>query len=588
MTFFTRPTSSFLRQRYLIAVIAASLTVVTTLWILRDPLKIRILGLLDPFSFNGDALQHISPLWFVHRPVDTVQDYTLRYYLQAILPLLFKQIYALLTLVLTPASASKIITGVLSVIFIIISTATTKRLAGGAAAALTFFLACGGVVRNLYFMGGIQRGFGFCLAAVALYLLCHGSIISLACLAVISAMLYPAAAVLLFAVLGLVCMLPSRYRGSAQSWGLGKRALLLASCALSIGVAVLPQLLGGKLYGERLSIDAEGQYEEWSGNGRYTPGDRGVPISFWNKSLSSMVSALSAERQSKEKMSSLGEPESRKAQKHSILQDTLPIIVATGLVGLVALIKVRFRISPEAVRCGIFFLGTYVTFTAADLLFPLLYIPSRYIALGLIALIPVVFPSVWAATVRAFTPAVGIRLAGVTTILVGAGIFASLGWHHLSVKSLPTASGNRSLFAFIKRLPQESVVATWPRGVASMIPLFTARSVLVFEEGHQIFHREFLEEMRRRTRAIIAAYSATDPAPLAELRDRYHVSHILISKKHFTKTPTYFAPFGREIREAREALGTKPLFLSGLINTHTVYSDNDYVIIDISTIELAE
>jgi hypothetical protein len=170
-----------------------------------------------------------------------------------------------------------------------------------------------------------------------------------------------------------------------------------------------------------------------------------------------------------------------------------------------------------------------IAFGAAKLLFPLLYIPSRYVALGTIALIPVVFPALWVLIGRALAPSNQKRLGAPLAVALGVAAIVSLGWLDTAVKRLPTASGNRVLFAAIRDLPPDAVIASWPRGIASMIPLFTGRSVLVFEEGHQIFHRDFLVEMRARTRAIIAAYAATDITPIKKLRDHYRVSHILIT-----------------------------------------------------------
>ena len=40
--------------------------VLVTIFVLADPLRVRIRGILDPFSFNGDALQHIAPIWLLH------------------------------------------------------------------------------------------------------------------------------------------------------------------------------------------------------------------------------------------------------------------------------------------------------------------------------------------------------------------------------------------------------------------------------------------------------------------------------------------------------------------------------------------
>lgn len=572
MKFFSDPDRIYSCRQLIKAPFCFLVTLAVTLFVLWSPLSVRVQGLLDPYSFNGDALQHIAPIWFVHTAPELVQDYTLRYYLQAILPPLFKAIYATATLSLSPAAASKLLTVVLSVLFICTSAATARRLGGWVAGSLAFFLATGGVVKNLYFMGGIQRSFGFYIATLALYLACCGRAVPLAVLGVTAAMLYPAAAVCILAVLGLLSVLPAAYRGSMQGWRLSQRFALLALTTALIAIAVTPQILGGQLYGPRLSIDAASQFEEWGPHGRYTPGDRGVPVNLARKILSGTVSALSATRPSK----------GNRAGSESAMEYRATLTIVLSLIGgaLIAISR-RRALSAETIRCTVFFLGTVVAFLVATALFPLLYIPSRYIALGITALIPAVFPALWSSIAHSLTQRISVRLGSPAALILGAVIITSLGWLHVAPKNLPTASGNRKIFAFIRGLPDDVVIASWPRGIANMVPLFTARPTLMFEEGHQIFHRQFLDEMRRRCRALIATYAATDLAPIRELNTTYNVSHLLLNRRHLRKTPDYFAPFGQEMKAAREKIGLTPLILTELVQTRSVFSDKDYVIIDI-------
>ena len=554
---------------------------VCTLLVLKRPLLVRLGGLLDPFSFNGDALQHIAPMWFLRLPPESVPDYTLRYYLEAILPPLFKAVYWIATIWFTPPAASKIITAILCIVFIATSTLTARRLGGAAAASLTFFLATGGVLKNLPFMGGIQRGFGFCIASIALYLACSGRIVPLAVLAVVAAMLYPAAAVCILTILALLILLKGSHAGTLESWSMFKRMALVFVSALGVGLSVLPQLSGGHAYGTRLSIDAEREFEEWGPHGRYTPGDRGVPINLGHKILSATVSGLSSLKPTRERQRAPDDPELGEVPERTAIGTAMPVIVATVLGGVLILIRRRGALSPEALRCCIFAAGMLIAFSAAKILFPLLYIPSRYVALGTIALIPAIFPAIWALVGRSLVPSHRKYFAEPVALVLGIAAIVSLGWLDVSVKKLPTATGNRVLFAAIRDLPPDAVIASWPRGVASMVPLFTARSVLVFEEGHQIFHQDFLLEMRKRTRAIIAAYAATDITPVKQLRDTYRVSHILLNPRHLTRTPDYFAPFDQEMENARAAVQGQPLILAELAQSKAVFSSKDYILIDI-------
>jgi hypothetical protein len=399
-------------------------------------------------------------------------------------------------------------------------------------------------------------------------------------------MLYPAAAVCILAILSLMILLKGSFSGDIGNWGIAKRLGLVLVATLSVGIAVLPQLVGGRAYGARLSIEAEREFEEWGPHGRYTPGDRGVPVSFGEKVLSGTVSALASFKPTRDKSKQLSDSQSSDVSRRTPIETATPVIVLTVLSGIVILILRRGSMSPEALRCCIFAAGIIAAFGAARALFPLLYIPSRYIALGTIALTPVVFPSIWVLVVRSFIPENRSRYAQALGLALGTTAIISLGWLDISVKNLPTASGHRVLFAAIRDLPPDTVIASWPRGIASLVPLFTARPVLVFEEGHQIFHRDFLFEMRGRTRAIITAYSATDITPIKELHDKYRVSHILLNRRHVTQTPDYFAPFNKEMKLARTAVAGQPLILAKLAQTNAVFSNRDYILIDIRNINL--
>ncbi len=582
------PWSAGSRCRRLLTLTVYLLATASIYLLFKEPIHSRVTGLLEPFSFSGDALQHIAPMWFVRHPERIAHDYIQTYYLNAIFPLLFKGVYAVATLFTSPLGASKIITIILSALFVITTTATSKRLAGTIAAYLTALFATGGVVKNMYFMGGIQRSFGIWLASLALYFICSGRVIALGLTGVVAAMLYPAASIFILTAIALILLLPARLRGSASSWPLKKRMVFFGLCTLGCTLAVSPQLVGGSMYGPRLSLKDEAKYPEWGIGGRYTDGDRGVPLAFTTRVFSSAVSSLVASRV--------------KARKHLPGKDDQPeeglfdlplstevsgVFAFTAVCAVWILYQLRGQVSAAALRCGVFALTMLVAFVGATLLFPLLYIPSRYVMLGCIPLVPVVFPCVWTS---ACTQVFRERLAALNSIfalVLGCSLFVWLGWLHPSVRGFPSASGHLPLFRFVRTLPADTIIAGWPRGIINQIPLFTARSVLLFEEGHQIFHRDCLEELRNRTRSLIALYAATDTAPLTELQTRYKVTHLLLDKRHLDKAPPYFAPFDAEMKAARVSVEGKTLILAELALTKAIYESGNFVLIDLNKAPLS-
>lgn len=549
-----------------------------------NPLKTRIVSLFDPYSFNGDALQHIAPFWTTYNKGLLANDYTIGYYKQAILPFLFRWIYDGLMLVTYPPYASKLVTVFLSAAFIALSALTAYRLAGRVVACSTLFLAVGGVLKNFYFLGGMQRGFGFCLTAAGLLATVQGNVICLASLAVIAMPLYPAASILLYSVLALLLLVsPKGHRGSASSWSFSKRIILLSASGALCALMAMPQLFGGMHYGKRLSLTAETKYEEWGGNGRYTQGDRGVPTGFFNDILKVTSANLLAERMSGSRKKALDEKNTFGAYVGlAPSQQRIIVLTLTGLLGLMALWFCRGKISSPSARLLMFVVAVGATYGAAVAVFPLIYIPSRYSTIGVTALVSIVFPALWFQGSLSLTSKLVERLQTTIGAAVCALFLVALGWTNLPSQRIPTASGSMPLFSFIRSLPEDSVIAAWPRGIASMIPLFSARSVLVYEEGHQIFHQDYLEEMRSRTRAVIAAFSATDAVPFQTLRNQYGVTHVLIDRRHLSKTPSYFSPFRQEIYQARQRIDTASLFLHTLIREGLVFEYGNLVLVDLA------
>jgi hypothetical protein len=139
----------------------------------------------------------------------------------------------------------------------------------------------------------------------------------------------------------------------------------------------------------------------------------------------------------------------------------------------------------------------------------------------------------------------------------------------------------RPLYAAVARLPPSAVVAGWPDETTDSVPYLSRRSVLVARETHMPFHLHFTELMRERTRALIAAYYATEPGPLGALRSRYGVTHLLLDRRNFAAPPLYFAPFEAEARAAFEAGHRKGFVLEGVPASATVATFSDYRLVEL-------
>ena len=96
------------------------------------------------------------------------------------------------------------------------------------------------------------------------------------------------------------------------------------------------------------------------------------------------------------------------------------------------------------------------------------------------------------------------------------------------------------------------------------------------------FHLRYTELMRERTRALIAAYFASDPAPLRELHRGYGVTHLLVDRSHFASVPPYFAPFDAEARAAFAAGRARGLELERALARDAGTETGGVVVVELS------
>lgn len=541
------------------------------------PLVSRVHSLQNPYSFSGDALQHIAPFWHIREPAELSRDYILNYYYQAILPVGYKVVYFLVTEFLTPPVACKLVAVLLSFLFIGCTVASTRYIAGTPAAFVSLVLATGAVIKNSYFIGGLQRGFGIALAAFMINALLRGNFRTMCVVTLLSFSLYPAGGILCMVALVLFSILPSSYGGDTGATRTCQRVLVLGCLSICIIAVVAPQLVGGSRYGERLSLENEQEFAEWGPAGRYTQGDRGVPIPLWSSIYSESVRTLVVDRP----------PTSEDSEGALVTPKTGALIVLASIVlccGLVWWLD-GFALSLSALRLTIFAGASVGSYLLATGLFPLLYIPSRYVILAVPCLIPIIVPSMINHCASRALHARGALIKRLATVLIGCIVCVALGWHSLQVRPLSTVDGYRDLFRFMERLPRDVVIAGWPRGVLSTIPFFTGRSVLIYEEGHQIFHRDFLLEMRRRMDATVAVFGAIDATPLQQLRQDFKVTHLLITRTQLQKTPRYFAPFGDQIARLRESRRGQTLYLEQILERCVVFKAHNLLLLDLSRLD---
>ncbi|MGH7322078.1 MAG: hypothetical protein ACRELA_20980, partial [Candidatus Rokuibacteriota bacterium] len=328
--------------------------------------------------------------------------------------------------------------------------------------------------------------------------------------------------------------------GDTSDWPLQRRLALVGATALATVLVLSPGLVA-RGYGPLLAPADAVTYPEAGPGGRYFVGDRAPFDDFWTE----------LDRAGKQTLTSAGPPWSLMLRYRGYLWADALTLALLGLTAL-GLGCLAWRESA-ARRFLVLGAAALLTHTLSRLVAPHLYLPQRYVSFPIPILLVVALP-VAAGALPRFVPRLRARpwAKPVATIAVTVACLLLLGGRGdpevgLTVDLRPGAP----IFAFLARLPEGTLVAGWPGGIIDSVPYVSRRPAFLTFETHQAFHGGYLDELRRRTRALIDAVLAVDPGPLLRLRDEWGVTHLIIDRGHYgASPPTYFKPFDDWTREA--------------------------------------
>ena len=142
----------------------------------------------------------------------------------------------------------------------------------------------------------------------------------------------------------------------------------------------------------------------------------------------------------------------------------------------------------------------------------------------------------------------------------------------------------RDIYKHINKLPKNIVVAGWPNEIVDNVSYLCSRSSYNTYETHQVFHEDYLLEMRRRFKVFLLAYFSKNIDDVKNLRDNEGVTHVIINKNHFNfnSVPRYFIPFNKSISRITNK-NKNNYFLENYIKSHGKKFEN-FVLIDLSKI----
>jgi hypothetical protein len=539
------------------------LLAVTALILMYGPFLIaHIHTSANPYVFSDDARQWIAPF--------VVSGYASDYY-STLLPIGYKAFYQIVALVADPTTASKVVPYPLLLAVIGGVWVAAGRLGGVAASFCTAALCLSTGIFLDRMVGGTPRAFAFPLIAAAAVTLILGRTLWLAAIVVISSALYPPVALVTGLALGFETLaLSARHREDTREWSLRRRIMLVGATALCSALVLAPAITE-KHYGPRLTLQDLAAYPEAGPDGRYSKTDfQDLWTDFHHTAL--------------ETLKGTGQPWSHSLQS---LAEERGLRVRLALGGVTALgLAILAARNSAARRLLMLGAGAAAAHTAARLLAPYLHLPQRYVLYPIPILIVIGLPVAAGVLPTLFRQLAAVpRMRPLASLTITAACLVLLGgrgseWTGLTRDYRQDAS----IFEFLERLPNETLVAGWPDevGIVDSVPYLSRHPAFLTYETHAAFHRGYLDEMRRRMRGLIDAVFAIDAAPLVHLRDDWGVTHLIIDQRFYGPSPpTYFKPFDAWIHAAIERGRVTGFEIPRQIEAATVFSQGSLIVLDL-------
>ncbi len=528
--------------------------VVNTLWM--DNLIENWERSLDPVIYEGDVTQQVVPFFLWDGEPQFEDDYAATYFLDC-LPIGFKGLYVAGARLWHPEDLSTHLPYVLWLLTAIGLSIAAYRFTGwgGVLFALCFCVGADLFLRRM--LGGLPRGFAFPLIALGLAALATGRPRFLAALTVVGAAFYPAAGVTLGFSLALwLFVLPKE---DGPGWSRTRGAIWVVGTAVASAVVLAPAMIGSGRYGTVITRDDVEEFPEAGPGGRYSPRDRAPFLGFVPEALRLAEETVAfpgttlfkwgkwrrIRKQDEDKREyEYMRSEEYKTKRTRKQRDWLSIVCLLAVVAWLRL----FATNSAARRVGVVLLAGWLVHVLACQFPPRLYLPPRYATYLIPPWVVVIIAAAPAGLYSILIP----RSARVVRRTIVAAV-ALLGMISFAADVSVEAAGkdrfpdDRGVFRIIRRLPRDSVVAGFPIGLMDHVPYRTRRRAFINAETHQAFHTAFVVEMRKRMRALIAAYFASSTAPMIKLKQQHGVTHLLVDTRHLDHPPKYFKPFNRAV-----------------------------------------
>ena len=518
--------------------------------------------------FNGDSRQFIWPYMSYWKAGLFQSDYIANYYLTTISPKFYSLAMSSMASLVDPRILSNVLARLLYGATLVFVALTALKLCGRDAVWCAIVLFLGSDIFADYTAGGLPRSFGFPLMAMTAYGLASARPIFIVVAILLGAMLYYVSAVIsgcaLFAYL---MLMPVSWRGGAVPWGFPRRVVTVTAVgALALGLIAV-SVLGSEGYGPVVAEADYGRFPEAGPAGRYYPATENVLVSAARWSM---------------KVLDGSNPQFPNVQSFIFAHFWLLGIPLT----LVCLPGLRAALRDNGVRRLLILpLVSAVLYIVADLCMPYLYFPQRYMIYSMSVFSVIMIPCCLIYSMQYYGSVLRIRnYVGILAIGFCLLLIVLVGGRSSDAGLIHIRQNDKPIYSFISQLPQDALVAGWPRGLLDNIPYVAGRRVLLSYETHQGFHEGYIMETRSRMKSIIAAYHDPCPTALVDLRKKFGVTHFVVDESYFSKgLPGYFRPFQEMIGAAAGAQSADP-YLKRASGQLEVFRHGDIAILDLARI----
>ncbi|MFH1441755.1 MAG: hypothetical protein ABIH18_06955 [Candidatus Omnitrophota bacterium] len=224
-----------------------------------------------------------------------------------------------------------------------------------------------------------------------------------------------------------------------------------------------------------------------------------------------------------------------------------------------------------------FIIASFILYIFATIMLYKLYGPARYIRYSLPTILTILV-SINIANVLGKIKNINVRFFILISFLFfSAVLFIPTLYSDYSIAPKP------KLYNFLQTLPKDILIAGHPTSM-DYIPVYSKRKVLINEETSQPMYANFYPVIKERTYNFFKAYYSNSAAEVYNFCKKYHITHLIVERRHFSKdylanAEFYLNPFNTYIKSL--IAGRKKFILMDTPKNEILFDDGDIFVIKI-------